>query len=103
MRSRSKILISMASTSVKFFDSEPMSQMPRLPLHQTAADEAVPPVPRLRILFVEDHTDSRRVIANLLSHCGYDVSVADAAGAALELLNTNQFDVMLSDIGLPDG
>ena len=59
--------------------------------------------PPLRILFVEDHTDSRSVIASLLTRCGYSVSVAETIGIALEMLNTQQFDVILSDIGLPDG
>lgn len=57
----------------------------------------------MRILFVEDHADSRRIIANLLNHSGYNVSVADCAGTALHMLNTHKFDVIVSDIGLPDG
>ena len=57
----------------------------------------------LRVLFVEDHSDSRCVIANLLRRCGYDVLVAESAGAALQVLNEHKFDVILSDIGLPDG
>ena len=67
------------------------------------SDGVVAQTPELRILFVEDHSESRRVISNLLSRCGYHVSVADCAGAALHMLNTDKFDVILSDIGLPDG
>jgi CheY-like chemotaxis protein len=57
----------------------------------------------LRILFVEDHADSRSALANLLTQNGYNVSVANCAGTALHLLNVDKFDVILSDIGLPDG
>ena len=57
----------------------------------------------IRILFVEDHPESRRTIANLLNHSGYNVSVADCAGTALQMLNAHKFDVIVSDIGLPDG
>ena len=67
------------------------------------ADGIATRTPEVRILFVEDHSDSRRVIANLLSHSGYNVSVADCAGTALHMLSTDKFDVILSDIGLPDG
>lgn len=67
------------------------------------ADGIAAPTLDLRILFVEDHGESRRVIARLLSHTGYNVSVADCAGTALEMLNAEKFDVILSDIGLPDG
>jgi CheY-like chemotaxis protein len=69
----------------------------------SVADEIVMRPPELRILLVEDHPDSRRIMANLLSHSGYNISVADCAGTALHMLNTDKFDVILSDIGLPDG
>jgi CheY-like chemotaxis protein len=65
---------------------------------QTAASTG-----ELRILFVEDHLDSRKIVAKLLEHSGHKVVVADCAGAALERLNEARFDVLLSDIGLPDG
>ena len=67
------------------------------------ADATLTQARELRILFVEDHADSRRIIANLLNHSGYNVSVADCAGTALHMLNTQKFDVIVSDIGLPDG
>jgi CheY-like chemotaxis protein len=67
------------------------------------ADGIVLRAPGLRILFVEDHCESRRVIAKLLSHSGHNVSVAECAGTALHMLNADKFDVILSDIGLPDG
>jgi CheY-like chemotaxis protein len=69
----------------------------------SVADGIVMPTPELRILFVEDHSDSRRIIAGLLNRSGYNVSVADCAGTALTMLNADKFDVLLSDIGLPDG
>lgn len=69
----------------------------------SVADANATRTPEVRILFVEDHSDSRRVIANLLSHSGYNVSVADCAGTALQMLSAEKFDVILSDIGLPDG
>ena len=80
-----------------------MSPTPLVPTSGSADDRIGDSSSDLKILFVEDHPDSRRVIANLLRHCGYQVSVAECAGAALEMLNTNTFDVILSDIGLPDG
>jgi len=39
----------------------------------------------------------------LLSHFGHDISVADSTQTALEIVKAKQFDVVLSDIGLPDG
>jgi PAS domain S-box-containing protein len=66
---------------------------------------AVPHKPSraLRILLVEDHADTRRTLSRLLSHFGHDISVADSTRSALEIVKAKQFDVVLSDIGLPDG
>ncbi|MEY2439129.1 MAG: two-component system, chemotaxis family, CheB/CheR fusion protein, partial [Verrucomicrobiota bacterium] len=57
----------------------------------------------LRILLVEDHNDTRGVFANLLNRSGYLVSVADSVKSAVALLGIRKFDVLLSDLGLPDG
>ena len=61
------------------------------------------PVKSLRILLVEDHGDTRRTLSRLLSHFGHDISVADCTQSALDIVEAKQFDVVLSDIGLPDG
>jgi len=57
----------------------------------------------LRILVVEDHADTLRVMGRLLTHLGHDISMADRAQSALEIVESKEFDVVLSDIGLPDG
>jgi PAS domain S-box-containing protein len=61
------------------------------------------PARSLRILLVEDHDDTRRVLERLLTHFGHHISVAVGVGNALELFRAQPFDVVLSDIGLPDG
>ena len=57
----------------------------------------------LRILLVEDHGDTRRILSRLLSHFGHDISVAESTQSALDFVGSRKFDVVLSDIGLPDG
>jgi CheY-like chemotaxis protein len=57
----------------------------------------------LRILVVEDHGDTLQTLSHLLSHFGHEISMADGARSALEFVESKQFDVVLSDIGLPDG
>jgi len=54
-------------------------------------------------LVVEDHADTLRVLARLLDHFGHEISWADGAQSALEIVESKEFDVVLSDIGLPDG
>ena len=56
-----------------------------------------------RILLVEDHGDTARVLSRLLNLSGYEVSCADSYTAALQLCNGQQFDLVISDVGLPDG
>ena len=53
------------------------------------------------ILFVEDDAVSRRSIANFLRLSGYEVHEAENGEAALKLLSTMQFDVVISDLNLP--
>ena len=56
----------------------------------------------LRLLLVEDHEDSADLLAELLKAHGYSVSVARCATDALSLADANVFDVVVSDVGLPD-
>jgi CheY-like chemotaxis protein len=57
----------------------------------------------LRILIVEDHADTLRVLARLLGHFGHEISTADSQASAMRFLEAKRFDVLLSDIALPDG
>jgi CheY-like chemotaxis protein len=57
----------------------------------------------LRILVVEDHSETLEALSRLLSHFGHEIFVADGAQNALNIMNSNEFDVVLCDIALPDG
>ena len=58
---------------------------------------------RLRILLVEDHQDTRRALSRLLTHFGHNVVTADNVESAINVIGSNNIDVVLCDIGLPDG
>lgn len=72
---------------------------------ETSADSASSKhVPKqLRILLVEDHRDTRHAMSRLLTHFGHQTSVADSTRRALEMMASQRFDLVLCDIGLPDG
>jgi PAS domain S-box-containing protein len=55
-----------------------------------------------RVLIVEDHEDTRDMLATCLSQEGYDVSVATSLAEGLAALEL-PWDAVLSDIGLADG
>jgi len=57
----------------------------------------------LSILLVEDHVDSAGVMARILNSLGHSVEVAGTIAAGLAALRGGGFDLVLSDIGLPDG
>src|SRR5207249_10855953 len=57
----------------------------------------------MRILLVEDHEDTNRSLTNLLRRRGYQVQSALTFQSALELSAKQQFDVLISDLALPDG
>jgi PAS domain S-box-containing protein len=63
----------------------------------------IAPRNKLRILLVEDHGDTVRVMRRLLSAEGHQVQTAGDVATALELAAREEFDVLLSDLGLPDG
>jgi hypothetical protein len=56
----------------------------------------------LRILLVEDHEDTAHVLRRLLERLGHHVELADSVATAIEAAK-KPFDLLLSDIGLPDG
>jgi PAS domain S-box-containing protein len=56
-----------------------------------------------RILFVEDHEDTRRVMERLLKHIGCTVVSASGVQEAIEIGETQPFDLLVTDLGLPDG
>jgi PAS domain S-box-containing protein len=68
----------------------------------TGGSEPVKQVAR-RILLVEDHVDTRETMARLLVRRGHQVSPAGTLRAARALAASCEFDVVISDLGLPDG
>lgn len=56
-----------------------------------------------RILVVEDHEDTCLGMKLLLTRRGYAVRTAPDVATALALLRAEKFDLLLSDLGLPDG
>ncbi|HOB75724.1 MAG TPA: MASE3 domain-containing protein [Phycisphaerae bacterium] len=67
-----------------------------------STQQAARPRP-LRILLVEDHADTVRVMHKLLKACGHQVQSAGGVTAGLELAIREPFDLLISDLGLPDG
>ncbi|PVX72208.1 hybrid sensor histidine kinase/response regulator [Paraburkholderia unamae] len=57
----------------------------------------------LNILLIEDHEDTAEVMSQLMRASGHEVAVAGSVAGALALTAGMRFDLVVSDIGLPDG
>jgi two-component system CheB/CheR fusion protein len=53
-------------------------------------------------LVVDDVADVTEMLAVVLTHAGYNVVTAASAPAALKAAQERQFDVIISDIGMPE-
>jgi PAS domain S-box-containing protein len=58
---------------------------------------------KLRILLVEDHADTGLAMSRLLEARGHQICMADSVSSAKELIEAADFDLLLCDLGLPDG
>jgi PAS domain S-box-containing protein len=73
------------------------------PTARSGAHEDCPPkLEGLRVLLVDDEADSREMLNLMLAACGAEVVSAESAVEAFELIQTEKFDIMLSDIGMPE-
>ncbi len=107
-----KALVEMHSGDISAH-SEGLSQGARFTIHlpetsATATPNGVTvnePVsrPGLRLLVVEDHRDTLSTLERLLTRRGYIVRTAGSIAESLEVAREYEFDVLVSDIGLPDG
>ena len=68
---------------------------------QAAADED--PAQRVRMLLVEDNEDAALAMTMSLEYMGYDVVHAPTLRAAVAVGTQQPFDVIVTDLGLPDG
>ena len=53
-------------------------------------------------LVVDDVSDVTEMLSVLLTHAGYEVSTASCAQDAIALAREHHFDVIISDIGMPE-
>ena len=76
-----------------------------MPRHYPEVVEASPVVvaktSTQSILVVDDEASIRQMVARVLSHDKHVVTVADSGAHALELLRERDFDIIISDLGMP--
>ncbi|MFN2532358.1 MAG: response regulator [Pyrinomonadaceae bacterium] len=78
--------------SLSFSSNEPLSFPNK---RQRASDKRT-------ALVVDDVPDITEILAVMLHHAGYDVVTASSAPEALQAATKQHFDIVISDIGMPD-
>jgi signal transduction histidine kinase/CheY-like chemotaxis protein len=68
-----------------------------------AARGPAAPAAGVDILLVEDHRDTLMAMTRLLRRSGHRITGADCMAAALEAAGRQRFDLLISDVDLPDG
>ena len=66
-------------------------------------NESAPRARGLRLLVVEDHAATLQVLERLLQKAGHTVVAVSSVASALEAAAREEFDLVVSDLGLPDG
>lgn len=59
--------------------------------------------PRLHVLLVEDHADTRATMVRSIEAAGHRVTTACSVAEAMRSIASTRFDLLISDLGLPDG
>ncbi len=76
-------------------------------LTATGAAAPTPPAPSvapgLRILLIEDHLNTRATLVRLLKSWGHSVHEAETLAQGRQLMKSQHFDLLLTDVELPDG
>ena len=80
---------------------------PERPPHPTAERELAEPsdtptLTGLSLLVIDDDADARLLMDRLLVSCGATVTTAASADEGLAALDATRFDVIVSDIGMPE-
>ena len=77
-------------------------EAPRVTTPDSLDQAELPRLDKIRVLVVDDEQDGRALVARILDGQGANPVCASSAAEALELLSREHFDLLLSDIGMPD-
>lgn len=109
----SKALVEMHAGAIRAESDGPergarfIVQLEAVPGERLLPAEKVSPLPagayRRRILLVEDHQATAELMLRLLRKRGHEVELAQTKSHALALGQARNFDVVISDLALPDG
>lgn len=98
----STFTVSLPVTVIQSETDKPHRRHPRSGEVSAVIPEPSVNVEGLRVLVVDDEPDARALVTRLLEDRGARVSMAGSASEAIALLANGRFDVLCSDIGMPE-
>jgi len=94
-----KVLLPVAKAQC---DTSDIEKTPQPTIESSISTAPQPSLNRLRVLVVDDEPDSRELVAAVLKVHGAEVVSFESAVEALEEMKRRTFDVLVSDIGMPE-
>jgi signal transduction histidine kinase/anti-sigma regulatory factor (Ser/Thr protein kinase) len=92
-----------SGTGATFTVTLPLVEAQQIPKGEPPRPEPLAANKAVRILLVDDHQDTLEFMSRFLTLCGHKVATASNYGEALSIGQKQEFDLVISDIGLPDG
>jgi len=83
-------------------EPDPEREHPRAPATLKEQHDACVSLDGVRVLAIDDEPDARVVLQRLLTDCGAVVETAGSVAEARQRLTNDRFDVVVSDIGMPN-
>ena len=74
------------------------SDLDRTPIHDVASGS----LPVWRVLYIDDDPQVRKVVARMLEQLGQKVDVATSGSEGLTLMQAHPYDVVITDLGMPE-
>jgi len=91
------------STFCVRFPLAPEATVVRTPLTHKTGSRPPTGAKARRLLLVEDHQATRTALSRLLERRGYEVEAADSVAQARGMARNGVYNLVVSDLGLPDG
>jgi CheY-like chemotaxis protein len=89
-------------SGARFTVTLPLESGTQRPAADSSGARTPPQATQQHLLLVEDHADTARVLSTHLRRMGFTVTVAYTVATALDLVREEEFDLVISDLGLPD-
>jgi signal transduction histidine kinase/anti-sigma regulatory factor (Ser/Thr protein kinase) len=92
-----------SGTGATFTVTLPLAESQQILNAEPPRPEPLAPNKAVRILLVDDHQDTLEFMSRFLTLCGHQVATASNYREALSIGQKQELDLVISDIGLPDG